>query len=349
MKNSGKSITLGRASSAIRDAIAGTGAIRGMSVRNPRGGGDKGPPDLIVDLKADGRRHRLLVIVLPRGEPFFIERAAGTVQANAWSKKGYPVIVAPFISDRGRSLCKGLGLGFVDLAGNAVLELPGLSIERWGKENAKREGRLLRSIFSRKATRVLRKMLIDPKRRWTLQALGAEAHVSVSHAQKVVARLEQEGFVEGSWGDISLKSPGGLLDAWRARYDFRDQVAVGYYLRSSGTDEVLSALSGLGEGSYALTLGAAASLVAPFVRTTDVHAYVTGDLDEVARSLGLESVEFGGNVHLVTPYDEGVLYDTRAVRGLSVVSDVQLYLDLYNWPMRGREQAEHLRERVLGV
>lgn len=246
-------------------------------------------------------------------------------------------------------MCKGLGLGLIDLAGNVILELSGLSIERWGKENPSMERRLLRSILSRKATRVLRKMLIDPKRRWTLQSLGAEAHVSVSHAQKVVARLEQEGFVEGSRGDIYLKSPGALLDAWRSKYDFRDQAAVGYYYGGSGPDEVLSIFSGLGKGSYALTLGVAASLVAPFVRTTDIHAYVTGDLDEVARSLGLQSVEFGGNVRLIAPYDEGVLYDTRTVKGLTVVSNIQLYLDLYNWPMRGREQAEHLRDHLLGV
>jgi len=33
--------------------------------------------------------------------------------------------------------------------------------------------------------------------------------------------------------------------------------------------------------------------------------------------------------------------------GAVVVGDVQLYLDLYQYPARGREQAEFLRERRL--
>jgi len=32
---------------------------------------------------------------------------------------------------------------------------------------------------------------------------------------------------------------------------------------------------------------------------------------------------------------------------LRVVSDLQLYLDLYNYPVRGLEQAEHLYEKRL--
>ncbi len=36
-------------------------------------------------------------------------------------------------------------------------------------------------------------------------------------------------------------------------------------------------------------------------------------------------------------------------KGLNVVSDVQLYLDLYNYPLRGREQAEHLYNKRLSL
>ena len=52
-------------------------------------------------------------------------------------------------------------------------------------------------------------------------------------------------------------------------------------------------------------------------------------------------------------YKNSAFYDSREVENLRVVSDIQLYLDLYGYPVRGREQAEHLydkrlKNRILG-
>jgi hypothetical protein len=103
------------------------------------------------------------------------------------------------------------------------------------------------------------------------------------------------------------------------------------------------------QDAYTLTLGAASSLVAPYVRSTDVYVYVTGDRQRLIQALDLSPVEFGGNVYLAVPTDDSVLVDSRVIKGLTVVSDLQLYLDLYNYPARGREQAERVRELLLGV
>ncbi|PJA56064.1 hypothetical protein CO165_00260, partial [Candidatus Roizmanbacteria bacterium CG_4_9_14_3_um_filter_33_18] len=61
----------------------------------------------------------------------------------------------------------------------------------------------------------------------------------------------------------------------------------------------------------------------------------------------------GANVELYIPYDEGVFYriqkiSTSFVKEAPVVSNIQLYMDLFNNPARGAEQAEHLREIKLG-
>ena len=50
----------------------------------------------------------------------------------------------------------------------------------------------------------------------------------------------------------------------------------------------------------------------------------------------------GGNVSIVLPYDEGVFYGACKVNGLNVVSEVQLHVDLLNYPARGEEAAEAL-------
>ena len=100
---------------------------------------------------------------------------------------------------------------------------------------------------------------------------------------------------------------------------------------------------------YALSGLAAAWLVAPYVRPVDVHLYVQSEnvALEIAEKLEVNPIPRGGNVKFVLPYDEGVFYGMREVRGAKVVSNVQLYVDLFNFPARGEEAASRLLEVML--
>lgn len=44
-------------------------------------------------------------------------------------------------------------------------------------------------------------------------------------------------------------------------------------------------------------------------------------------------------------YRNSVFFGSRFVDGLRVVSDIQLYLYLHGYPLRGLEQAEYLLEK----
>jgi hypothetical protein len=82
----------------------------------------------------------------------------------------------------------------------------------------------------------------------------------------------------------------------------------------------------------------------------EVHVYIPSldNISLLAKKLKLREAEEGGNfVFLLPHYKHSVFYDKKKVRGLWVVSDLQLYLDLYNYPIRGLEQAEHLYEKRL--
>jgi len=53
-------------------------------------------------------------------------------------------------------------------------------------------------------------------------------------------------------------------------------------------------------------------------------------------------------VILLYPYYKySAFYGKLKIQGLWVVSDIQLYLDLYKYPLRGVEQAEDLYEKHL--
>jgi hypothetical protein len=99
-----------------------------------------------------------------------------------------------------------------------------------------------------------------------------------------------------------------------------------------------------------LSVQAGASLVAPYAAFQEVHIYVGNEkaLGYFEKQLNLSKAEQGANVSLMFPYyKHSVFYDSRIVKKLRVVSDLQLYLDLHGYPIRGLEQAEHLFDTKL--
>ncbi len=66
------------------------------------------------------------------------------------------------------------------------------------------------------------------------------------------------------------------------------------------------------------------------------------------KELKLKKMERNGNLVLMEPYYcYSVFFGKQKIKGLHVVSNVQLYLDLMKYPLRGEEQAEHLYNKKL--
>lgn len=101
---------------------------------------------------------------------------------------------------------------------------------------------------------------------------------------------------------------------------------------------------------YVFTGHAGASLVDPYTEFDVAEVYVR-DLDKAASALnavGARRVERGANLIVSLPYYKvSAFYDAQVSSGFKCASDIQLYLDLYDYPIRGREQAEHLYEQRL--
>ena len=98
------------------------------------------------------------------------------------------------------------------------------------------------------------------------------------------------------------------------------------------------------------TCMAGASLLAPFATFSEVHIHLP-KAEKLKRSwqdvLSLTPDKLGP-IHLISPYyaDSGS-YGAQVIKKLPVVSAIQLYLDCYRYPVRGREQAEHILSQVL--
>ncbi|MFQ6076425.1 MAG: type IV toxin-antitoxin system AbiEi family antitoxin [Candidatus Bathyarchaeia archaeon] len=210
----------------------------------------------------------------------------------------------------------------------------------------------VQNIFSPKATRIVRVLLVSPQKDWSILSLSEEAGTAYSHAYRLVKTLLKLGLCRKTETNrVKVANSVELLSRWAAYHDFNLlNEAKAYYSMERDLDSLLRKLSSASKDDlkYALTLHVGASLVAPYVRPASLHFYMKNEEKRWVERLGLQPTELGGNVYLAKPYDEGVFYGVQEVRGVWVVSNVQLYVDLYNYPARGREAAEHLRKEMLG-
>ena len=71
------------------------------------------------------------------------------------------------------------------------------------------------------------------------------------------------------------------------------------------------------------------------------------DILDLRQRLDLKELVRGGNIRIIRPhYKKSVFYNAQIIKGYKVVSNLQLYLDLYNFKPRGQEHAEYLKKTL---
>jgi len=204
--------------------------------------------------------------------------------------------------------------------------------------------RKAQNIFSPKASRILRVLLINPYKGWTVEDMSKEGKVSLGFTHAVVMSLIDQGHVyRDDLYKLEVTDPVKLIQRWAAYYNYVSMnTFLNYHTFERDIEVFFSKLKEISGLEYALTVLAGAQLVAPYVRPTTIHFYIKhkDKAEDLVKRLNLRPTEKGGNVSIVLPYDEGVFYGTTRISGVSVVSAVQLYVDLFNYPARGEEAAE---------
>ena len=308
------------------------------------------PMDIVADVRVAKQRQRLAIEVKSSGQPRVARTAAYRLTRVLESDPGlYGVFAAPYISPRTAEICVQEKIGYLDLAGNCRLTFGQVYIEQQGSPNPFAQKRDLRSLYSPKAARVLRVLLTDPKKPWRTQALAEEADVSLGQVANVKSLLEAREWLGSSEAGLLLKDPDSLLAEWAENSNYRKNVSRNYYtLKSVAEIEADLAKACDGESiKYALTSFSGAARYAPSVRYQRAMAYVSLDVERIAKLLSLKEVTSGANVTFLVPYDEGVLYGTRAVEGICIASPVQVYLDLFGMKGRGEEAAKAILDEVI--
>lgn len=306
---------------------------------------------LVVELLVLGRETTVLFEAKATGQPKRAREAVEQLRrlAGTLDQRVYPVFAAPYISEASALICRESGVGYLDLAGNCRLSFEDTYVERVSSQNPYRDKREGASLFSPKSSRLLRVLLNDPKRTWQVQQLSRAADVSIGLASRVKQALEEREWVASTPDGIKLVQPETLLMAWSDVYSYKQNQVAEYYTLDPIPEAEMAIATWCRESAvpYALTGFSGARLSSPRVQYNRASLYVSAGTGSVAAGTGLKRVESGGNVLLLTPYDDGVFAVARSMYDMQTVSPVQLFLDVKSMPGRGEEAAEEILIREL--
>jgi hypothetical protein len=309
--------------------------------------------DILADTNLHGKRVRFVVEVKNNGQPRVMRDAARQLKAYTASQKiaSVPIVMAPYLSDQAREVCNQEGVGYADLEGNTHIAFDTLYIDRQVAGRPEPERRQLRSLFKPKSARLLRCLFRDPNQPWRrLIDLAQAAQISLGQASNIASALRERGWLEQTDHGLILVDPNDLLDRWAEEYEPPKGEAVKLYTHLHGKS-LTTKLMDLrqNEGLIVLSSFSAAEWLAPYVRQPNASFYADEQgLDVLERHFDLKPVERGSNVTILIPDEDGVLADAEPVApGLLATSPVQTYLDLWHSGERGREGAQHLRDKLM--
>jgi len=299
-------------------------------------------------LSVDFSLHYLLNANVSRAK----EIAANAKATKKTSSKPQLLIVTNLRADF-LEVCRELGLSVVDLNGKALLQAPGLYVETQPLPFRKfRPADTPREIFRGKSGRIVRLLLSDRNQLWRQTALAERVGVTPALVSRVVRYLINNTIVERSpEREIRVVDHQRLVDMW-IRDDANRQRFTIYRYKSLLVDpvqlahDIAEALKN-NNTTFAFTQWIAGWLRFPYTEPKIVSLYVNclpqpGFLE----AKGFVPVASQGDLWFLLPNNLDELQETQTIKGLPLVSDAQIVVDLQNTGLRGPDQANALRNWV---
>ena len=330
--------------------------VQGLSIRiEPWRSGDKtAGPDFVARVSFKNIQFRLIGEIVLQVSSSMLKAKLSLLKSHVDKDESLvPLLVAKYLSPDRRNQCQKEGICFLDLSGNVFLEYDGLYVERIGFPNRFPEKRRGRGPFSDKASLIIRAAFSDIKKVWGVRELAKSVGLDPGFVSRMAQALEKRNYISRTNSKIRLREPKSLLEDWVREYNYSRNREKRYFCLAKGPEEIIDKLIAAripDDILYALGLHAGANLLSPYAIHNEVHIYIQNKsgIKWFRDKLKLREAEKGANLIFLLPhYKHSVFYDMKRIRNLWVVSDLQLYIDLHNYPIRGREQAEHLYEKRL--
>lgn len=259
------------------------------------------------------------------------------------------LIVTENASERVFDTCRKRGVSIISLDGNAYIQENSLFIDIYKPAKKGKAKSTSGTPFTPKSTRVVRALLANPERSFSQKQLIEETDLSQSQVSKAISQLTNERYAFTIGGISKLSNGYSLLDDWQAHYRMDRHKKLQYAISAKNYEDGLNKLSQSFNDAaitFAFTGWSGAYIRAPYGSSNTYMAYIENE-DALKRIKGIYPVESNGNVQILIPQDSGTLQYSTHNNGLTVVSDVQLYLDLSRMPGRANDQADHLRNELI--
>jgi hypothetical protein len=305
-----------------------------------------------IDLRAGRPVKRLLLLPLASGEPRLVRGLLPRLRELSRPDDTWAGLVVPHMGASGLKVCREAGAGFIDCCGNSYLRFNQVVIQISGNRNRYSARKRPRTLFNDKATIPLRILLEKPGELMTTRNIAERGGLSLGWVSQILQQLHAEGYVERErGGGTRVVDPPRLVGDWLRQYTFEHNAVFPFRMRGDHVDDTLQLLRTLQPPlfeRYALTLEGAVATLRGKRNPGQLHIYLPdlaqdkdGALALWSDALHLRPAGYDANCFLVAPtYTHAAFFGMHRAEGLRVVSDLQLYLDLFHYPSSARPQAQ---------
>ena len=291
---------------------------------------EEGKPDVEARVSLGNGEKVIFGKVKENGQPRLVREAIADLSKCCQAQSGaYAVVIAPELTPDAQRICRQEGFGYLDYGGNCLLAFDHVFIHKSGRPKAEVKKQKFKSWYSPRAERVVRTLLLHPKRCWKIRELANESMVTPNQALHIKQYLFERKWLAEERDGFRLVEADLLLDNWSSNY-LMDRSAEHRFQSEKSVLELEMALAGICKRQvipYALMGFSAAMRYDPMFQHDKLSAYILSDLGQIVSELELTESK-KGNVSLWVPYDEGVLRGTQDFLDIKVASPVQTYLDL---------------------
>ncbi len=210
------------------------------------------------------------------------------------------------------------------------------------------------NIFAKRSALLLHDLLLQPEDDFSVQALARDTGLSVGLVHRVVSELVHDGFVRAGGlrtaKKYRLSKRGALFRKWLETYDITERSRFYTYNTAYSASEIEQKLlaSRLLSSTVLALHSACRRLGYSFtnLEKTELYLLKPENRGRLERLLQLEPCDRGYDVLLIEPYYSQIVAGrSEKKEGLLVSPPLLTVLDLYHFPLRGEEQAEHMFRR----
>jgi hypothetical protein len=277
--------------------------------------------------------------------------------ANDKEPDRVPLFVAPYIGTKQAKILADKGISWIDLSGNMSIRVSNrIYIERTGKPNRFPDTAPIKKIFQGTSSLVSRALLLRPEGFSTLYEIvdfinARNAKITLSTVSKVLKILDEELIINRGKSLIFIADQEKLLERLAQGYknSTERRRRNTYRFVIEGIEQLSDRMTALCKdylacGFYAAQIKSLA--------VTDQKTIFVKDIEQFRRKAEKKWVSVTpdseyGNVIITETNDPGVWFNADYQITVSVVDDIELYLEMMVDTPRGPKIAEQLKRRIL--